>query len=63
MAKWNLKCPYCKNDFTHSLINDYSLSEFLMPMKPALPDDGTEIECPNCGHKATYRMHQLIYAR
>ena len=61
MARWTLRCDNCNFDFTHSMIEDSGVANFFQPTKPEFPDGGTELECPNCGHKGTYQRHELAY--
>jgi predicted nucleic-acid-binding Zn-ribbon protein len=61
MPSWVLSCPNCKNAFEHSKINDYKLSDFLDPQKPAVPVEGDTAQCPNCGYRTLYRRYDLTY--
>jgi hypothetical protein len=42
------------------MIEDTTLN-FFEPPKPDFPEDGAELECPNCGNKDTYQRTDLIY--
>jgi len=61
MPYWMLKCIDCGSDFAHSEIKDTSLLDYLMPLKPDFPPGGSELECTNCGCKATYQRENLTY--
>jgi hypothetical protein len=61
MSSWVLSCPNCKNSFEHSKINDYTLVEFLEPLKPSIPLEGAFMQCPNCGHPSVYQRCDLMY--
>jgi len=61
MARWTLKCKNCSFPFTHSQIDDSSASSFFLPEKPDFAVGGSEFECPNCGHQATYQRTDLMY--
>jgi hypothetical protein len=34
---------------------------YMFPAKPEFPPAGAELECPNCGLKATYQRTDLTY--
>jgi hypothetical protein len=61
MASWVLNCPDCDFDFLHSTIRKSSLGDFYLEPKPEFPPEGRELECPNCGKKATYKRINLSY--
>jgi rubredoxin len=61
MPRWALQCDKCRFVFTHSMIKDARASDFFLPEKPAFPDGGSALECPNCGHKDKYQRHELVY--
>ena len=61
MAQWTLQCDNCNFVFTHSMIKDAGAPDFFLPEKPEFPEGGSELECPNCGHKDTYQRHELVY--
>jgi rubredoxin len=61
MARWTLRCDNCNFEFTHSMIDQASAIDFFEPSKPEFPEDGAELECPNCGSKDTYQRHELAY--
>jgi hypothetical protein len=62
MASWVVKCKNCEVEFTHSKIaDDYKMSSYLWPLKPEFPEGGSPLECPTCGHSATYRQTHLTY--
>jgi endogenous inhibitor of DNA gyrase (YacG/DUF329 family) len=60
MASWEHACPICKTKFTYSLIPD-TLESYFFPIKPHLPDEGIEFECPNCGHSSKYQQADLTF--
>jgi len=43
------------------MIDDSGMLDYLLPLKPEFPPDGTRVECPHCGYKATYQRHNLTY--
>jgi predicted RNA-binding Zn-ribbon protein involved in translation (DUF1610 family) len=61
MARWTLKCENCGFPFPHTLIDDSSAPNYFLPEKPDFPVGGSELECPNCGHEATYQRTDLVY--
>jgi DNA-directed RNA polymerase subunit RPC12/RpoP len=61
MATWNLECANCHKTFWHSDIKETELMSLYFPEKPSFPAGGAELECPHCGHKATYQQHRLFY--
>lgn len=61
MPSWVLECSNCELKFTHSKIDDVGMLSYLLPLKPEFPPDGTELECPYCGYKATYQCLNLTY--
>ena len=61
MPRWTLQCENCKFVFTHSMIDDSGALNFFEPPKPEFAEGGSELECPNCGHKATYQRTELSY--
>ena len=61
MPSWVLHCIHCKSEFTHSLIDDMKMLSYMFPAKPEFPPAGAELECPNCGLKATYQRTDLTY--
>jgi len=61
MASWVLNCAKCESKFAHSTIEDADLGSYFLPPKPQFPDGGAELECPNCGYKATYQRTDLKY--
>jgi DNA-directed RNA polymerase subunit RPC12/RpoP len=60
MAAWGLNCANCDQNLTKFAIED-TLESYFFPEKPDFPERGTEIECPNCGYKATYQRTDLAY--
>ena len=58
MASWVLICPKCNSAFAHSQVKD-TLENFFLASKPAFPTGGTTLDCPNCGHTATYQQTDL----
>jgi hypothetical protein len=63
MASWIISCINCRVAFEHAKINDHTLRDFLDPAKPNIPDEGVELACPKCGHKARYQRTDLYYRR
>ena len=61
MPRWTLRCDICDFRFTHSVIDDSRITNFMEPAKPEFPEGGSELECPNCGHKGTYQRTELAY--
>jgi len=61
MPTWIVECRNCKFILTCSIIDDVGMSNYFLPLKPEFPPAGTELECPNCGYKATYQRHNLTY--
>jgi ribosomal protein S27AE len=61
MALWALFCPNCRHEITHVKVEDRSLLDYVMPMKPKLPDDGLRLKCPDCGKGSKFFRHQLTY--
>jgi hypothetical protein len=51
MASWNITCRNCRVAFEHAEIDDYSLQDYLLPLKPTIRSEGVEVECPHCGHR------------
>jgi hypothetical protein len=43
-------------------INDDDLQNYYLPLRPAFPEEGLEIECPNCSYRAIYQRHFLTIA-
>jgi hypothetical protein len=43
------------------MIADSGVANFFQPAKPEFPEEGAELECPNCGHKDTYQRTKLAY--
>ena len=60
MASWVLECPNCQSVFAHSKIDD-NFANYFLPLKPEFPDAGRPLDCPNCGHTATYQQSDLKY--
>ena len=61
MPNWVLRCRDCNSIFTHSKIDDVSLADYYVPVKPEFPPAGTELQCPKCGCKAIYQGFALSY--
>jgi hypothetical protein len=38
-----------------------TLANFYFPTRPDFPDGGSELDCPHCGTKSTYKREDLIY--
>jgi len=57
MASWVLACVNCKWRFEHSRIEEDGFRLLRLAAKPEFPIGGSEIQCPNCGHKAIYQRH------
>jgi hypothetical protein len=60
MASWEHACPNRNESFTHSLMPE-TLENYFWPIKPDLPNEGIEFECPNCGHKSRYKRTDLRF--
>jgi hypothetical protein len=60
MASWHLECANCRKAFQHSRIEDTLKNKFFAE-KPSFPEGGAKLDCPHCGHKATYQQYQLTY--
>jgi DNA-directed RNA polymerase subunit RPC12/RpoP len=60
MANWGLKCKRCGVIFTHSRIGE-TLTDYFVPLKPELPTEGLELECPHCKTKSIYLRNDLTY--
>src|SRR5665213_2350438 len=60
-----LTCLGCDKDFTHTeFSSDSELSAnnpFASPVKPAFPDGGMTLTCPNCKRSSLYQRSQLVY--
>lgn len=56
-----LPCAKCKTPFAYFAIADAGASDYFLPAKPEFSVSGSELECPNCGHKAVYQRTDLIY--
>ena len=63
MPSWIITCRNCRVAFEHTKINTYSLANFLDPVKPEIPAEGVQLECPKCGHAAVYKRTDLFYRR
>lgn len=63
--RWVVSCPECKKEFTHTPISKVATGTtrdpFASPPKPTLPENGTELECHNCGKTSVYRAFDLRY--
>jgi DNA-directed RNA polymerase subunit RPC12/RpoP len=62
MATWELQCPNCKNKFAYMRITDDDLENYYLPLRPIFPEDGLEVECPDCSFKAVYQRYALTIA-
>jgi hypothetical protein len=62
MAHWMLTCPKCLASFRHSEVAEATAEDYFLPLRPQFPEDGSDIECPDCGHFATYQATDLTYA-
>jgi len=61
MASWVLECSNCGKTFPHSEIEDRTIENFFLPVKPKFPESGLEVGCPHCGNKAKYQHSDLTY--
>ena len=59
MAAWVLACVMCNVKFVHTEIGDERLIDFLDPIKPNMPTEGVELDCPNCGRRGLYHRTDL----
>jgi len=60
MASWDFACKKCDKAFTFSPIRE-SLTDYFMPLKPEMPPQGVERECPHCKTISSYQRPDLIY--
>ncbi|MGA2810120.1 MAG: hypothetical protein ABSG16_01880 [Candidatus Acidiferrum sp.] len=61
MASWVLECLNCNQKFEYSKISASGLINYFQPLKPEMPPDGVQMQCPNCGQNGQYFRHQLTY--
>ena len=61
MAQWVLLCPECKFDFIHSEVESDAIA--WLGAKPAFPEGGALLECPNCNKSSVFERQQLRYSR
>jgi predicted RNA-binding Zn-ribbon protein involved in translation (DUF1610 family) len=59
MHSWGLNCAKCNQNLAKFAIED-TLESYFFPA-PDFPEGSKEFECPNCGHKGTYRRTDLVY--
>lgn len=62
MADWVVSCKNCREVIVHSAIAD-TLSEYYLPLRPEIPPEGHERECPGCKVKSIYQRIDLRYQR
>ena len=63
MASWVLQCQHCSRVFTQSQIREKKLIDYFVPLKPELPPEGLELECPHCKAKSIYLPNDLRYEK
>ncbi len=51
MATWELQCTNWKNKFTYMMIGE-DLEDYYLPLRTLFPENGQEVEGPNCSYKA-----------
>ena len=66
MPRWVITCLKCNREFTHTLVRDLTQGKetrdvFASPPKPAIPEDGSRMNCPHCGSVSSYRISDLRY--
>jgi hypothetical protein len=61
MAAWVLECVNCRNRFEYSKIDDAGIVNYFLPQKPAMPAQGQEVICPQCGSAGQYYFFDLLY--
>jgi hypothetical protein len=55
-----LVCKNCHKAFAYSKIGN-TLGDFFLPLRPEIPPEGVECECPNCKVQAIYQRNELRY--
>jgi hypothetical protein len=60
MESWTLVCKNCHKAFAYSKIGN-TLGDFFLPLRPEIPPEGVERECPNCKVHAIYQRNELRY--
>jgi hypothetical protein len=63
MPSWILQCPHCNDSFAHSPIRAQTYLESVLPVRPKVPESGSQIRCPNCEQEFSYRSSDLTYQR
>jgi hypothetical protein len=63
---WVLVCPECDREFIHTEAQNEATSPMQDPLgwlaeKPAFPESGMRIGCPNCKKTSLYQRYQLVY--
>jgi DNA-directed RNA polymerase subunit RPC12/RpoP len=66
MPRWVVICSTCNQEFTHTLVRELTKGRetrdpFASPPKPAIPEEGTQMNCPNCGGISAYKTSDLRY--
>jgi DNA-directed RNA polymerase subunit RPC12/RpoP len=61
MSAWVLRCRNCNAELERSPIKALSLLDYLQPLKPELPIERSQFECPNCGHREIYYVKDFVY--
>jgi DNA-directed RNA polymerase subunit RPC12/RpoP len=66
MPRWIVICSQCGKEFTHTLVRDLthdtlSRDVFASPPKPAIPEGGSQMNCPYCGGVRAYTVSDLRY--
>jgi endogenous inhibitor of DNA gyrase (YacG/DUF329 family) len=62
MPRWIVRCPECKQTFTHTLIEPPLLEEAKRdPFRVIRRPDRDNRTCPHCGTKSVFESHQMFY--
>jgi len=61
MASWALVCRNCKTSFLHTTIVIRGVTDYFLPEKPKISEDGSEFKCPRCGQVVLYQRANLTY--
>lgn len=66
--RWVVHCPECGHEVLHTSVTEFargtgSRDPFASPPKPKIPEDGVQLDCPNCSKPSTYRSFDLRYRK